>query len=236
MHEFEDFVERTLEASDIEELGRLFQNALAQEGLENFCLAEVSAFKLKRVALCQFPDGFLAYYRDQKLERIDPIINLTLRATSPFSWDEALPRTMTKRQTQFMAESREIGVYSGITMPFRGPGNRVDLVSISRRKDDPPSERKRLAYLYALSAQVWQRSLDFEATDARAVGEPIPRLSAREIECLAFSRDGVSYNEIGERLNISNRTVEYHMYSAMRKLGVRDKITAVVKAIHYGLI
>ena len=236
MHEFEDFVERSLQAADIEQLGRLFQNALAEEGLENFCLAEVSAFKLKHVALCQLPKGFLAYYRDQNCERVDPIINLTLRATSPFVWTDALPRTMSKRQKDFMAESRRIGVHSGITMPFHGAGNRVDLVSISRREQNPTPNRKRLAYLYALSAQVWQRSLDFEARDVRAVGEPIPQLSAREIECLAFSRDGVSYNEIGERLKISHRTVEFHMYSAMRKLGVRDKITAVVKAIHYGLI
>lgn len=236
MHEFEDFVGRTLEALDIEELGRLFQSALAEEGLENFCLAEVSAFRLKHVALAHFPDGYLAYYRDRKWERLDPIINLTLRATSPFAWDRALPSTMSKRQKEFMAECREIGVHSGFTMPFHGPGNRVDLVSISMRGHNPPPNRRRLAYLYALSAQVWQRSLDFEATGARAVGEPIPRLSARELECLSWSRDGVSYNEIAERLNISHRTVEYHMYSAMRKLDARDKITAVVKAIHYGII
>jgi DNA-binding CsgD family transcriptional regulator len=234
MHEFEDFVERSLEAATIEELGQLFLSALRDEGFENFCVAEVSAFKLKHVAMCQFPEGYLAYYRDRKWERIDPIINLTLRAATPFVWNDALPRTMSKRQKDFMAECRDIGVHSGITMPFHGPGNRVDLVSVSMR-ERKPLDRGRLAILYALSAQVWQRSLAFEEK-ATSVPAPIPRLTPRELECLAWSRDGLGYPEIADRLRISHRTVEFHMANAIRKLGVRDKTSAVARAMRVGLI
>ena len=235
MYEFEDFVEKSLEVANLEELGAIFLSVLQDEGFENFALAEVTAFKLKRVLLSHFPQGYLSYYRDQKWDRIDPVINLSVRSTRAFCWADALPRDLPKKQRDFLAECEQLGVHSGVTIPFHSPDRRVDLISLSRRTHEP-QHRKRLSHLYAISAQVWQRSLDFEAKDARAVAGSIPRLSAREVECLAWSRDGVSYNEIAERLNISHRTVEYHMYSAMRKLDARDKITAVVKAIHYGLI
>lgn len=235
MLKFEDFVEQSQRVSSLEELGSLFLKTLENEGYENFVLARISAFTLRHVPLSRFPEGYLAYYRDQKWDLIDPVIELSVRATRPFYWSDALPRTLSKKQKDFMNECRQIGVHSGVTIPFRGPENRVDLISMSRRTREP-QDKKRLLYLYAISGQVWQRSLDFEAKRDPSFSSPIPRLSRRELECLAWSREGISYQEIGDKLNLSHRTVEDYMASAIRKLGAKDKVTAVVKAIHVGLI
>jgi LuxR family quorum-sensing system transcriptional regulator SolR len=234
MRDFEDFAERSLEAGSIGELGAMFQRAIEAEGFDNFGLAEVSAFKLKHLALGRFPDGFLAHYRDRNYERIDPIIALSLHAVLPFYWEEALPRTMTKKQKAFLGECRDLGVHSGITMPFHSPGGRVDVVSISQRHRNRP-DRKRQSLVYAMSAQFWQRSLVFE--DKAAVAHaPLAELSPREVECLAWVRDGVAYHDIASRLGISHRTVEFHMANVLRKLAVRDKTSAVVRAMRLGLV
>ena len=42
--------------------------------------------------------------------------------------------------------------------------------------------------------------------------------------------------EIGEILSISEKTVEFHLSNTIRKLGVSNRITAVVKALQLGLI
>jgi DNA-binding NarL/FixJ family response regulator len=48
-------------------------------------------------------------------------------------------------------------------------------------------------------------------------------LTPRESELVEFARIGLSNGEIAERLVLSKRTVESHMYRAMQKLGISDR-------------
>ena len=48
-------------------------------------------------------------------------------------------------------------------------------------------------------------------------------LTAREAQLVELARQGLSNAEIADRLVISIRTVETHLYRGMHKLGVRDR-------------
>ena len=48
--------------------------------------------------------------------------------------------------------------------------------------------------------------------------------------------DGLAAAEIADFLNLSPRTVEWHVDKAMKKLGAKNRIQAVVLAIRDGLI
>jgi LuxR family quorum-sensing system transcriptional regulator CciR len=61
-------------------------------------------------------------------------------------------------------------------------------------------------------------------------------LSDREKACLRWTALGKSSWEIGQILSISENTVIFHIKNAMRKLGVRSRTLAAVKAIQLGLI
>jgi DNA-binding CsgD family transcriptional regulator len=52
-------------------------------------------------------------------------------------------------------------------------------------------------------------------------------LSPRERECIGWAAEGKSCWEIGQILNISRRTVAFHLDNAKGKLGVRTNIQAV---------
>ena len=60
-------------------------------------------------------------------------------------------------------------------------------------------------------------------------------LSAREREVLALVAAGLRNAEIAERLFLSERTVENHVSSILRKLGADNRVEAVVKAATLGL-
>ncbi len=66
--------------------------------------------------------------------------------------------------------------------------------------------------------------------------EETPPLTERECECLLWICRGKTHSETGDILKISDRTVEFHLQSAQRKLGVRTKLQAVAKATHMRLI
>lgn len=56
-------------------------------------------------------------------------------------------------------------------------------------------------------------------------------LSKREIQILELAARGVTNRQIGEQLNLSNRTIEVHMHNIFIKLGVSSRTEAVTKAI-----
>jgi DNA-binding CsgD family transcriptional regulator len=61
-------------------------------------------------------------------------------------------------------------------------------------------------------------------------------LTARQRECLQWVRAGKSSWEIGEILGISERTVNFHIEDACRRLNVHTRQQAVIEAVIRGLI
>lgn len=61
-------------------------------------------------------------------------------------------------------------------------------------------------------------------------------LTAREREILALVAEGLSNDEIAERLFISPTTAKTHISRVMHKLGVRDRAQLVVVAYESGLV
>lgn len=61
-------------------------------------------------------------------------------------------------------------------------------------------------------------------------------LTSREIEVLELLAEGVSTQEIAERLYVSTNTVRNHAQSILMKLGVHSRLEAVSTAVRQGVI
>lgn len=72
-------------------------------------------------------------------------------------------------------------------------------------------------------------------TDFESLERP-DRLTKREIEVLRLMTGGYSNREIGAALDTAEGTVKNHISSILSKLGVRDRVRAVLKGLESGLI
>jgi DNA-binding NarL/FixJ family response regulator len=66
--------------------------------------------------------------------------------------------------------------------------------------------------------------------------ERFEELTDRELEVLKLVTKGMSNAEIGEELFLSEATVKTHLTRILSKLGVRDRVQAVVLAYESGLV
>jgi non-specific serine/threonine protein kinase len=87
------------------------------------------------------------------------------------------------------------------------------------------------------SEQVIEHALGPSTTSAHTAPESYPAgLSAREVEVLRLVAQGMTNAEAAEKLFISPRTVDWHLSSIFRKLGLRSRTEAIRFATEYDLL
>jgi DNA-binding NarL/FixJ family response regulator len=84
----------------------------------------------------------------------------------------------------------------------------------------------------ALAGEVFQ----FMKNGDGDAGSPIASLTSRQREILRMLVEGLSAKEIGRRLEISSRTVEFHKYQLMESLGAKGSAELIHFAIRHGIV
>jgi LuxR family maltose regulon positive regulatory protein len=132
----------------------------------------------------------------------------------------------------FLAEALQLGEREGFVRSFVDEGS--SLVPLLRQ-----AATQGIAPLY-----VKRLLAAFEVDTARRRGEKLPAalqplieaLSERELEVLQLAAEGLTNQEIAQRLHISLNTVKTHLSNVYGKLGVTDRRHAAAKARTLSLI
>ena len=116
---------------------------------------------------------------------------------------------------------------SGFLLKDVTPAKLVEAIGIVAHGDAllAPSVTRRLLERFAATLPVGDQSSD-----------ALAELTARELEVLRLLAGGLSNAEIAAQLVVSEATVKTHISSVLRKLGLRDRVQAVIVAYQTGLV
>jgi DNA-binding NarL/FixJ family response regulator len=89
-----------------------------------------------------------------------------------------------------------------------------------------------------LSPSVTRRVIQEVTRHHRRVPRPpdLDRLTQRELEVLRLVAEGLTNAEIAAQLYVSEATVKTHTSNVLSKLGLRDRVQAVIFAYRHGLV
>lgn len=190
--------------------------------------------KLAPAISANVPDEWVRHYMAEKYEAFDPVLLRAPLQTEPLVWDDILTEDrLSPKQRRLLFESREAGLFDGVSFPLHGPRGETYVLSLaaerareSRREHLPMLQMRAAQFLIACS-----RFAGHAETGSDAV-----RITDRERECLTWTARGKSAWTIGKILGVSEHTVIFHLKQSMIKLGAANRMQAVVSALRLGLI
>ena len=185
-----------------------------------------------------YPQEWIDRYLRRHYLRLDPVCDLAARSTRPFYWGPGrFLRAFRKQQRRVFDEARAFRIVNGLSIPVRcarGATGVFNVVASDARRLREATRREH-ERLYAAAFDIH----DFALNDTLAgEGEETngPDLSIRERECLLWTLEGKTAEEVAAILGLSVFTVNRHVSTAARKLGCVNKHHAAVRALRTGII
>jgi len=167
------------------------------------------------------------HYLEQGYADADRTLEEAYTWTLPLYWDvqQQLQQAKNKREQRIRRESIEFGIDKGLSIPVHGPQR--DFISLTLhqcRNETCLQNYESLQYEWLSAAQIFYHYL-------RKILRHVPvvshQLTRREKECLLLTAKSWRVEQIAKELNISVRTVNFHLQNANKKMGVNNKYQAV---------
>ena len=247
-----EFSEQLAMCSTLDEIASTMENRVKGYGFAGFAywthlkvpVSELSGHNSFMVVRGPaYLKAFEAIYFGKRLFDDDPIVEATTQRTTPFSTkeirdlDRARAKTPNRRKRWIYALEQRFGFSNDIYIPVHTP-LRVQVFYVYFLGDKPENEQilqDVLPQLHLDAALFSNSAIDFVVMGEENEAANI-LFSVREQECLTWMAKGRSNAEIGRILDISERTVKFHVKNIMEKLRAENRTEAVAIAARSGWI
>lgn len=185
------------------------------------------------------PESFQKDYYQEEFAQIDPVFEFMASRYLPFTKSSIMGEFDKAPARGKIAElANQHRIEEALMVPLNTSTLCRGVVLFTR--DSPADLQKRLKTCLGRFWE-WASVLMFQAE--RVGFQPLQPLTPdevglteREAECLSWSAQGRTNDEISAGLGISERTVRFHLVNACVKLGTNRKAQAISRAVRFGLI
>lgn len=186
----------------------------------------------KTAMFSNYPLAWQRIYHEQNYLAVDPTVHHGMRSLLPVTWSEEL----FSPALELWEEARSFGLEVGWAQSSRDVNGVGGLLTLARS-----SESLTIAELQVKELKMmWLGQVAHMAMSQLLTPKMLPnidvQLTDREIEVLKWTGDGKTSSEISDILNISERTVNFHIGNAINKLNTPNKTAAVIQAALLGML
>ncbi|MBV1774279.1 autoinducer binding domain-containing protein [Burkholderiaceae bacterium DAT-1] len=179
-----------------------------------------------------YPAAWLARYQERGYIDIDPTVAHGMRSSAPAIWNDAFFAAV----PAFWEEAKSYGLNYGWAQSRRDPEGTYSLLVLARSQGElSESELYRLTPFMQWLVHAAHEAMK-SAGGAEFTWSTDVRLTDREIDVLRWTAEGKTSAEIANILDIAERTVNFHINSAVAKLGACNRTSAAVRAAMLGLL
>ncbi|MBO9428325.1 LuxR family transcriptional regulator [Sulfitobacter sp. R18_1] len=207
-----------------------------EAGLNNItylALTEDSQLSTEAKIFSTYDEGWTNRYQEQKYHLIDPVVVEGLTSILPVDWSKLTKKD--KLTKDFFGEAAEWGVCeNGLTIPIRDFAKRRAILSVNTEmntREWNKYQREFVADFTYLSYLIHDDVIKNDASISQEV-----ELTPRETEMLRWAAIGKTSWETAQITGLTERTVNFFLTNACKKLHAGNRVSAVAKAISYGLI
>lgn len=181
----------------------------------------------KMVMVNNYPTAWQQRYAEQNYLTSDPTVAHGARSVAPVVWSDQMFASC----RPLWDEARDHGLNVGwaqSSFDARGVGG---MLTLARSRDQlSASEWRMNSIRMSWLVQAAHEGMCRLIESTPQSGHDIVKLTAREIDVLRWTADGKTSGEVGQILNIAERTVNFHVNNSLLKLNVANKTAGVVKA------
>ncbi len=183
--------------------------------------------------ITNYPNELAEYYKRLEASLKNPLVSHCQRSIDPLIWSESVFRGI----PELWKKTRAHGLNYGWSQAVHDTQGRTSILSMARSKPIITKDE-----FHEKAADVlWLCNQLHSAVFAQLSSEQKPHallepLSLREAEVLRWTAQGKTASDVGMILGLTTRTVNFHISSAIRKLGTSKKTSAVVLATQRGFI
>jgi DNA-binding CsgD family transcriptional regulator len=175
---------------------------------------------------------WLKYYKHRDDPNADPVIKRSRETVEPFFWSDVVA----SRAERLSFKSPDVD--EALIIPVPSPRGCVGTIFMAGANAGREQLHRYKLVLQAIGLSCYYHLERHRPPDPAHLTPQFTQetLTLREREILSVLANGLSAREIAGKLNISERTVEWHIDKTMKRLGARNRIQAVVVAIRDGVI
>lgn len=178
------------------------------------------------------------YYLEQQYNNIDSTLNFAYNTHLPVFWNlrQQLAQAKNEDEYQMRLDSIDFGAECGLSIPVHGPQNNFAILLVVQMNNEiidiaQPAQQ----YELFMAAHLYYHHIQAHLLDEIAQ-PPSFNLTQREIQCLLLLAKHYSVKEMAQSLELTERTVNFHIQKLNKKLGTKNKYQSLSKAIELKLL
>lgn len=237
-------LENTLAAANsIEECDKALAKFLNEKKITTYSFTYYayhphSANKLKYDMCSENFKFWHTFYLAEQYNKIDSTLSFVYQNHLPIYWNlrQQLLQASTQEERKMREDSIAFGAEEGLSIPIHGPHNNFAILLLVQMQNQRCHLKELSAqHTFLVAAHLYyhylQSQLLNEIREENTFG-----ITARETQCLLLIAKQYTVKEMAQSLEVSERTINFHIQKINHKMGTKNKYQSLAKALENNVL